>query len=82
MLALLQIGPSERTQGWFPNQFDHEMFLLKEPIDKIRTFQAHIARLAMETEMWSARCRMIHPGRATDNIAPRKVAADEHAEAL
>ena len=47
LLALLQMGPSKRTQGWFPKQFDHEMSLLGKPIDKIRTFQAHVARLAL-----------------------------------
>ena len=44
-------GPSERTQGWLPRQFDHGIFLLGEPIKTIHTFQAHVTRLATETEM-------------------------------
>ena len=31
--------------------------------------------------MWSARCRMLHPGRTT-GIVSRKVASDEYAEEL
>ena len=73
------MGPPERAQGWFPKQFDYRMFLLKEPINKIRTSQAHVARFAMETEMWSVCCRVIHPGWTT-GISSRKVAADEYAE--
>ena len=34
LIALLEMGPSERTQGWFPRQFDHRMILLGEPIKK------------------------------------------------
>ena len=41
-IALLEMRPSERTQGWSPRQFDHGVFLLGEPIKKIRTFQAHV----------------------------------------
>ena len=70
------MGPPERTQGWFPKQFDRGMFLLGEPIDKIRTFQARVVRLATETEMWSARCQMLYPGQTTD-IAARNVAFGE-----
>ena len=79
--ALLQMGPSERTQGWFPKQFDHGTFLLDEPIKKVRTFQSHVVRLAMETDMWAARCRMIHPD-GTTGSSPRKFAADEYAATL
>ena len=25
LIALLEMGPPERTQGWFPEQFDHGM---------------------------------------------------------
>ena len=32
LIALLKMGPSERTQRWFPRQFNHGMFLLGEPI--------------------------------------------------
>ena len=81
LFALLQMGSSERTQGRFPKQFGHGMFLLGETIDKIRTSQAHIVRLATETEMWSARCKMLHSGRAT-GTASRKVASDECADEL
>ena len=31
----------------------------------MRTFQAHIAKLAIETCMWTTRCRMMHPGGTT-----------------
>ena len=47
--ALLQMGPTERTQGWLLKQFDHGMYLLKEPIKRVHTFQARVVRLAMET---------------------------------
>ena len=48
LIALLKMGPPERTQGWFPKQFDHGMYLLGESLDKVRTFQRHVVRLAME----------------------------------
>ena len=28
LITLLEMGPAKRTQGWFPMQFDHGMFLL------------------------------------------------------
>ena len=34
LIAFLEMGPSERTHGWFPRQFDHGVFLLGEPIKK------------------------------------------------
>ena len=34
LLALLQMGPSERTQRWLLKQFDHVMCLLGERIKK------------------------------------------------
>ena len=57
------------------------MFLLKESVNKIHTFQAHVVGPAMETGMCSAHRRTIHPGRAT-GISSRKVAADEYTETL
>ena len=54
LIALLEMGPSERIQGWFPKQFDHGMYFLGEPLDKVRAFQTHVVRLAMETDMWAA----------------------------
>ena len=57
------------------------MFLLGEPIDKVNTFRAHATRLALETEMESAHCKMLHPGRTT-GITSHKVAADEYADEL
>ena len=75
------MGSSERTQGWFPKQFDYGMYLLGDPLDKVRKFQTHVVRLAMETDMWAARCRMIHSGRTT-SASSRKVAMGEYAAAL
>ena len=57
------------------------MFLLGKQIDKIRTFQAHVIRLATETEMRSARCKMLYPGR-TIGSAERMVATGEYADEL
>ena len=57
------------------------MYLLREPLEKVRKFQAHVIRLAMETDMWAARCRTIHPGR-TESASSRKAAADEYAVTL
>jgi len=34
LVALLKMGPSERTQGWFPKNFEHGMRLLGEPLKK------------------------------------------------
>ena len=56
LIALLEMDPPERTQGWVPKQFDYGIFLLGEPLDKVRTFQTHVVRLAMETDVWVARC--------------------------
>ena len=81
LIALLEMGPSEWTQGWFPNQFDYGMHLLGEPLEKVRKFQAQVIRLAMGTEKWTARCRMIHPGR-TEIASSRKATADEYAATL
>ena len=50
LIALLEVGPPERTRGWFPKQFDYGMHLLVEPLEKVHKFQARI-RLAMETDM-------------------------------
>ena len=61
LAALLLMGPPERTQGWLPPKFEHGMRLLGEPLKKIRTFQAHVVRLAMEAGMWVTRCRVVHP---------------------
>ena len=57
------------------------MYLLGEPLDKVRAFQTHVARLAMKTDMWAARCRMIHPG-GTTGISSRKAAAGKYAATL
>ena len=81
LIALLGMGPRERTQGWPPKQFDHGMYLLEQPLDRVRKFQTHVVRLAMETDMRAARCRMIHLGR-TENVSSRKAAADEYAATL
>ena len=81
LIALLEMGPSERSQGWFPKQFDYGMYLLWEPLKKVRRFQAHVVRLAMETGMWAARCRMIHPG-GTESVSSRRAAADEYVATL
>ena len=81
LIALLEMGPSERAQRWFPKQFDYGMYLLGEPLDKVRKFQAHVIGLAMETDIWAARCRMIHHGR-TGSVSSRKAAAGEYAAAL
>ena len=81
LVALLEMGTSERTQGWFPKPFDHEMYLLGEPLEKVREFQAHVVRLAMEADIWATRCRMIHPGR-TESTYSHKAAADEYAATL
>ena len=81
LIALRDIGTSERTQGWFPKQLDHGMYLLGEPLDKVRKFQTHAVRLAMETGIWAARCRMIHPC-GTTGISSRKDASDEYAATL
>jgi hypothetical protein len=81
LIALLEMGPSERTQGWFPKQFDHGMYLLGEPLEKVRIFQSHVVRLAMEAGMWAARCRLIHPG-GTTGLSSRKAASDEYAAEL
>ena len=56
------MGPPERTQGWFPKNFEHGMCLMDEPLKNMRTLQAHAAKLAMETGVWVARCRMMHRG--------------------
>ena len=53
LIALLEMGASERTQGWFSKQFDHGMYLLGEPLEKLRKFQAHVVRLA-----WKLTCGM------------------------
>ena len=81
LIALLEMGPSERTQGWFPKQFDYWMYLLGEPLEKVRKFQAQVTRPTMEADMWAARCRMIPPGR-TESVSSRKAAADEYAAKL
>ena len=33
LTALLEMGLSERTQGWFLKQFDYGMYLLGEPLE-------------------------------------------------
>jgi hypothetical protein len=81
LIALLEMDPSERTQGWFPKQFDYGMYLLGEPLEKVRTFQSHVVRLAMEADMWAARCRLAHPGGAAGSSS-RKSASDEYAATL
>ena len=75
------MDPSERAQGWFSKQFDHGMCILGKLLDKVHKFQAHVVRLAMETDMWAVRCRMIHPGR-TGSVSSRQAAADECAATL
>ena len=80
-IALLEMGPSERTQGWFPKQSDYGVYLLGEPPDKVRTFQTYVARLTMETDMWAAHCRRIHLGRTT-SVSSHEAAADEYAATL
>ena len=72
------MGPSERTQGWLPRTFDHGMCLLGEKIDNVRAFQARVVGLAMDSEMWTARCRVMHPG-GTSGVSQRTTAADEYA---
>ena len=81
MIVLLEVNTSERTQGWLPQQFDHGMHLLGEPLDKACKFQTHVVRLAMETDMSAARCRMIHPG-GTTCISSRKGVPDKYAATL
>ena len=39
LIALLKMGPFERTQGWFPRQFNHGVFLLGGPIEKTAPFK-------------------------------------------
>ena len=48
LIALLKMGPTERTQGWLPKNFEHGRRLLGEPLKNVRTFQAHVVKLAME----------------------------------
>ena len=76
-LALLKIGPTERTQGWFPNNFEHGMRLLGEPLKHVRTFQAHVLMLATEAGMWAARCRVVHPV-GTVGMPSYKKVSDEY----
>ena len=57
------------------------MYLLGEPLDKVRKFQTHVVRLAMETDMRATRCRVIHPERTT-GISSCEDASDEYAAAL
>ena len=54
------------------------MCLLGEKIDNVRTFQARVVGLAMDSEMWTARCRVMHPGKTT-GMSQRTTAADEYA---
>ena len=77
LLALIQMGPSERTQGWFQKKIEHGMRLLGELLRNVRTFQARVVKLAAKTGMWATRCRMIHPG-GTTAIHSRKMASDEY----
>jgi hypothetical protein len=57
------------------------MYLLGEPLEKVRTFQSHVVRLAMGADMWAARCRLVHPGGTTGLSSPR-AASGEYATAL
>ena len=65
LVPFLEMSTSERTQGWLPKQSDHGIYLLGEPLDKVSKFRTHVVRLAMETGVWAARCRLIHPGGTT-----------------
>ena len=66
LIALLKMGPSERTQGRFPKQyFKHSMRIRGEPLKHVRTFQAHVAKLVMEAGMSANRCRLVHPDGTT-----------------
>ena len=77
LVALLSMGPSERTHGWLPKNFEHGMRLLGEPLKKVRTFQVHVVRLVIEAGMWAARCRVVHPN-STRGLHSRKKASDEY----
>ena len=62
-------------------KFEHGMRLLGEPLTKAGTFQAHVARLAMETSMRVARYRVVHP-HDTRGPPSRRKASDEYASEL
>ena len=57
------------------------MCLLGDEIDKVRDFQARVVGLAMEAEMWTVRCRVVHPG-GTTGESQGKTAADEYASEI
>ena len=57
------------------------MYLLGEPLGEVRTFQTHMVRLAMETDMWATGCRLIHYGRTT-GVSSREAAAGEYVATL
>ena len=65
LVALVKMDPTERTQGWPPENFEHGMRISGEPLVKVRTFQAHVTKLAMEACIWAARCRLVHPDGTT-----------------
>ena len=77
LVALMKMGPSERTQGWFPKCFEHGMRLLGEPLAEARTFQSQVVRLAMETDMWTERCKLVHPD-GTTGLSSRQRASAEY----
>ena len=53
------------------------VYLMGEPLEKFRKFQAHVVRLAMKAGIWVARCRMIYTS-GTESVSSRKAAADEY----
>ena len=75
LVDLLEMGPAERTQEWFPRTFAHGMYPLGEDLGEIRSLQARVVVLAMEAEMWTARCRIMHPGGSTGK-SQKATAAD------
>ena len=81
LIDLAKMGPSERTQGWFPKSFEHGMRLLGEQLAEVRTFQSHVVKLAMETGMWAARCKLVHPD-GTSGLPSRQRASAEYTSEL
>ena len=81
LISPLKMGPTERTQGWFPKNFEHGMRLLEEPLKNLRTFQAHVIKLAMGEGTWAAQCRLVHPN-GTVGMPSRKRASHEYGSEL
>ena len=52
------------------------MRLLGEPQKHVRTFEAHVAKLAMEAGMWAARCSVVQPDGTLEMPSSKKTSGE------